>query len=239
MMVTMSSAGEECVEDSLDPSCLMENRTLLATKQRSSVANADLDEDLPMDSPIENLAEFIETSMKEDSASRENATGEDSESKPATFWTECYHDWRCQIMINLGDATDYKKYNHWRDNCINSECARSGYKWNPKKWKDCDVVFGINTLGRYQGECIPDAPKTSYWTPCYQDGLCKMRGVKEVLTRRRDNYRDNCIQNECERSGLTWDQSKWKLCDKVFSWSPLGRTQGQCVPKPAPTPAPA
>eukprot|EP00419_Tripos_fusus_P024843 CAMPEP_0172707834 /NCGR_PEP_ID=MMETSP1074-20121228/50205_1 /TAXON_ID=2916 /ORGANISM="Ceratium fusus, Strain PA161109" /LENGTH=262 /DNA_ID=CAMNT_0013530703 /DNA_START=58 /DNA_END=846 /DNA_ORIENTATION=+ len=79
----------------------------------------------------------------------------------------------------------------------------------------------------------------SPWTMCFGNLDCKiLLGGRELFKPPRENYRDNCIQKNCEIKGkesgkeLQWDVNQWKPCDKFF----IGRFQGKCVPKPTPAP---
>jgi len=51
---------------------------------------------------------------------------------------------------------------------------------------------------------------------------------KDGFTRRRENYRDNCIQKQCKEAGLTWNEQKWD-CEKWGEWhSRVDACGGEC-----------
>jgi len=54
------------------------------------------------------------------------------------------------------------------------------------------------------------------------------------------NYRDNCIEADCEKVGMMWPGTEhyWDDCPNCGGWgNPCMR--GGCVPKPTPSPTPA
>jgi len=76
------------------------------------------------------------------------------------------------------------------------------------------------------------APPAPFWTQHYwNNDNCwhahkNLDTGKNGFTRRRDNYRDNCIQNECRAGGLSWNTEKYSCYNQWFKdWC-----KGQCGP---------
>jgi len=79
----------------------------------------------------------------------------------------------------------------------------------------------------------PAPPPPPFWTSSYENDKCwrSNKGLdtgKNGFTRRRENYRDNCIQKECKEGGLSWNTEGWgcnkeaKDWFKVYCWGKCG-----------------
>jgi len=128
------------------------------------------------------------------------------------FWTNCYSTLGCKLKST-------RRFKNHRDECIWHECAEKGLEWNQNMWQKCPGQAPLTYYNdvTYRGWCAPRT-HADFWTQCYENNECKKKlpgadNEKNVkTTRRRDNYRDNCIQDECMKKGLEWKSWVWKDC---------------------------
>jgi len=124
------SSGEECFEDSLDPTCFSEQRNLIAKRQQRGLFDA----------------------AKEESFGKEVSTDEKKQDSEDGPWGQCYSNWECESAWKTIKFWLSYKPGNYRDNCLENWCqTQKGMKWNGN-WKNCD----LGLLGRVQGECGPN-----------------------------------------------------------------------------------
>merc|ERR1719245_2837553 len=70
-------------------------------------------------------------------------------------------------------------------------------------------------------EPIAPTPAPEFWSDFYgnSNATCaeldnEAEDGKSGYTRRRNHYRDNCIQKECKQKGLIWAEDQWKCEDR-------------------------
>jgi len=146
------------------------------------------------------------------------------------FWTGCYSTLGCKLK----DKHTRRRQNH-RDECIFQECIDRKLEWNQDMWAKCPGQHALKYYNdvTYKGWCA-ERKHADFWTQPYEDNQCKQKlpGIDKggKFTRRRENYRDNCIQHECMQKGLEW--KSWKWADKG-NW----KFAGECgLPRPPDAP---
>lgn len=112
-----------------------------------------------------------------------------------------------------------------------------------KKWKKNLITTTTTPAPTPKPTPRPPTPKptpapTPYpedWSECFETHQCERllgkgvqvddwveygNGEKRLLFRRRNNPRDNCIVQSCNKRGQFWDQNRWKDCGhwKFAGW---------------------
>merc|ERR1740123_117146 len=111
---------------------------------------------------------------------------------------------------------------------------RSGYKhktFDKKSYKSCqfwgDGPFDwFGSAGKWRGVCKEvDPNEKKPWTAFHGNSKCKRTypGLSAYA-----NYRDHCIEKECKKKGLKWDNTKWICRNKDYKMEEESCT-GQCV----------
>merc|ERR1712156_647235 len=83
--------------------------------------------------------------------------------------------------------------------------------------------------------------KTKNWekaSKCYTNAQCER--VLPNKGNKWSQYRDNCIEADCEAAGMMWPATEpyWANCPNCGGWNNYCM-KGGCVPKPTPSPTPA